>query len=54
MKIGNSMWYQIQTLLAGVQQQARHLSREEWLVVFVVAVVIGVLCMRGFGSRTRY
>ena len=30
------------------------LDRQEWLVVLVVAMLIGFLCMRGFGSRSSY
>jgi hypothetical protein len=30
------------------------LDRQEWLVVLVVAMVLGFLCMRGFGSRSNY
>jgi hypothetical protein len=26
----------------------------EWLVLFAVVIVIGVLCLRGFGSRAEY
>lgn len=31
-----------------------HLDVQEWLLVFIVAVGIGVFCMRGFGSRSKY
>jgi hypothetical protein len=27
---------------------------QDWLLVFVGAVLIGVFCMRGFGSRSNY
>jgi hypothetical protein len=27
---------------------------QEWLLVLAVAIVIGVVCMRGFGSRSQY
>jgi hypothetical protein len=30
------------------------LSYYDWLWVFGVAVAIGVMCMRGFGSRKNY
>ena len=30
------------------------LNREEWLVVLGVAAACGFLCMRGFGSRSKY
>ncbi len=25
-----------------------------WLVLFAVVVIIGVICLRGFGSRAEY
>jgi hypothetical protein len=30
------------------------MDRNEWLVAFGILVVIGIFCMRGFGSRTSY
>ncbi len=30
------------------------LDRMQWFYVFVGAVIIGILCMRGFGSRKDY
>jgi len=27
---------------------------QEWLVVFVCVIAVGVLCLRGFGSRSDY
>ena len=30
------------------------LDTQQWLIVGIVAVVVGVLCMRGFGSRSGY
>jgi hypothetical protein len=35
----------------------RHLDRlspQEWFVVLAIAVAIGALCLRGFGSRSQY
>ena len=31
-----------------------NLDTHEWTLVLLAAVVIGCLCMRGFGSRTDY
>jgi hypothetical protein len=30
------------------------MNTTQWVLVFVVAVVIGLWAMRGFGSRTSY
>jgi hypothetical protein len=27
---------------------------QQWLVVLAVVIVVGVICMRGFGSRSKY
>lgn len=31
-----------------------HANRTEWMVVLVVAMLLGFLCMRGYGSRSNY
>jgi hypothetical protein len=31
-----------------------HMHMQHWLWVLTVAALIGILCMRGFGSRTNY
>jgi hypothetical protein len=30
------------------------LDTQEWAIIGVFIVVIGAICMRGFGSRTKY
>jgi len=30
------------------------LDRQQWFVVLCVALVLGALCLRGFGSRNYY
>lgn len=27
---------------------------QEWVVVMAVLIVVGLFCLRGFGSRSRY
>ena len=41
-------------LYARFMQSVDRLSLQNWLLVFAVVVVIGVICMRGYGSRTNY
>jgi hypothetical protein len=48
------MWYQIQSTISKAQQSLPHMDREHWIAVFVIAVIVGCFCMRGFGSRTGY
>jgi hypothetical protein len=47
----------LQTIVDFGGQIAKHmgtLDRQQWFFVFVGVVVLGFLCMRGFGSRANY
>jgi hypothetical protein len=33
---------------------ANKLEPQHWLLVLLAAIVIGFVCMRGFGSRSQY
>ena len=35
-------------------REMMHLNFRGWMVVFAVAVALGALCLRGFGSRSNY
>ncbi|MFV1968174.1 MAG: hypothetical protein ACC628_22355 [Pirellulaceae bacterium] len=48
------MWYQLQMMAGKAQNHLTHMDRQQWVVVFVIASIIGAFCMRGFGSRTGY
>ena len=48
------MWYKIDQALAPLFRLGQNLDRQEWIAVFVVAVIVGFFCLRGFGSRTKY
>lgn len=37
-----------------VTQQASSLDRQHWVLLSVLVLGLGMLCMRGFGSRTNY
>ena len=37
-----------------LMRYADHLSIQHWLVILLVAVVLGFFCLRGFGSRSNY
>ena len=51
-----SMWNTISTSINAVLRFTHnlHLSREQWIAISVVVVVIGVVSLRGFGSRKNY
>jgi hypothetical protein len=31
-----------------------HLGTQGWLLVLAAVILVGVLCLRGFGSRSEY
>ncbi len=52
------MWsqiqYQLHLLSVRVLNSMANFTYQEWLIVSGVALVLGFLCLRGFGSRTNY
>jgi len=48
------MWYRLQLWFHDVTSAIGRLDREEWILVFVAALIFGAFCLRGFGSRTNY
>ena len=48
------MWNQIERVLGPLFRSCSSLSRYEWIAVFVGVLIVGYLCMRGFGSRANY
>jgi hypothetical protein len=37
-----------------IEHYMLHLGPKGWFVVLGVLVILGVLCLRGFGSRSHY
>jgi hypothetical protein len=37
-----------------VTRTASHLDREHWVILSFVVLVVGLVCLRGYGSRTSY
>jgi len=33
---------------------AGRLDPQQWVLVLAVVIIIGLICMRGFGSRSQY
>lgn len=48
------MWNQIEPYLRPVFRCCASLDRQEWIFVFIAALVLGYFCMKGFGSRANY
>lgn len=41
-------------LLRDALRYVEHMDAQEWIVFAAVGVIIGVVCMRGFGSRSSF
>jgi hypothetical protein len=37
-----------------VLNYAYKLSPQEWVLVLAIMIVLGIFCLRGFGSRSNY
>lgn len=37
-----------------ITRAASQLDRTQWVIVSVAVLGVGILCMRGFGSRNNY
>ena len=48
------MLHYINTFYHQVLHYADRLSPSQWVMLLVVMLFLGVLCLRGFGSRTNY
>jgi hypothetical protein len=48
------MPYQFWRFIDEITHSAGRLDREQWIMVSVLVLVLGLVCMRGFGSRTNY
>lgn len=48
------MWDKIWNCATPLVHLMGRLDRTQWLFVFVGVVVLGFVCMRGFGSRANY
>jgi hypothetical protein len=41
-------------LYHSVYRYIDHMSAQQWMIVLVVVIGLGLVCMRGFGSRKNY
>lgn len=48
------MPYQVRQFLDYITQMAGHLDREHWVTLSFLVLLLGLVCMRGFGSRNNY
>jgi hypothetical protein len=52
--IGARMPIQFWRFIDKVTYHAGHLDRHQWIALSVLVLVLGFVCMRGFGSRNNY
>lgn len=48
------MQYQLLKYIDAVTRSVGHLQREHWIYISVIVLFLGLICMRGFGSRNNY
>ena len=48
------MWDYIFRLGNELNNLAGRYDRQTWVYIFVGVLVLGMLCMKGFGSRAKY
>jgi hypothetical protein len=48
------MWNRVERIMGPIFDLVCGMSRQEWTLLFVGAVIVGFFCMRGFGSRSKY
>jgi hypothetical protein len=44
------MWYYVNNAMRYIN----HFGTHEWMLLLLGALVLGAVCMRGFGSRSNY
>jgi hypothetical protein len=44
----------VQHLSADLARWVDRMSPQQWLLVLAVVIVTGIICLRGFGSRSGY
>ncbi len=45
------MWY---TIINSVTRWVDQLNSTQWFAVLIAVLVLGALCLKGFGMRVRY
>lgn len=46
--------FNIWRIIDRVTEQAGNLDRQQWIMLSVLVLVLGLITMRGFGSRNNY
>ena len=48
------MWQQIQSVAYSAMRTVNHMGPQQWLIACGLLMLVGLLCLRGFGSRNNY
>lgn len=48
------MWDIVFEIGSRINKLSGTLDRQTWICVFAAVMVVGLFCMRGFGSRSSY
>jgi len=48
------MWSHVQNAVASLFRWSGNLSESQWFLVLVGVVVVGLVVLRGYGSRANY
>jgi hypothetical protein len=48
------MWQYLYNIERMVSNTIRGFDSREWLIFLGIVVVVGIFCMRGYGSRRNY
>lgn len=46
--------HEIYHLIQNIMRFASRLEPQQWVIILGVMIVIGLICLRGFGSRSKY
>lgn len=48
------MWYRVEQMSAGINRAINNMDSQQWIVVSVIAIILGTIFLRGYGSRSNY
>ena len=48
------MWGYLRDIFVPIFRWTGNLTMSQWFLIFMAVVIVGVFCLRGFGSRSDY
>src|SRR5687767_2993290 len=49
-----TMWYRIERAADNIMRAVVHMDSQQWIMISCIAIVLGAIFLRGYGSRTSY